>query len=59
MPPTGTRVDNLFQILKGKGYPVGSAAKISQAKTGLSLQTGKPPKGKSKRKKKGKAKGGF
>jgi hypothetical protein len=64
MPPSGTPVDNLFKILKGKGYPVSSAAKISQAKTGLALHTGKPPKGKAakgkaKRKKKAKPKEPF
>jgi hypothetical protein len=46
--PEGTRVDNLFNKLKSRGYSVQSAAKIAQSATGLSLQTGKPPKEKSK-----------
>ncbi len=46
--PRGTKVDNIFQALKREGKSVGSAARIAQAKTGLSLATGKKPKRKSK-----------
>lgn len=42
--PTGTKVDYLYEILKKRGYDQGSAARIAQAKTGLALATGKPPK---------------
>ncbi len=42
--PTGTKVDDMFQALKREGHSVASAAKISQARTGLSLKTGRPPK---------------
>lgn len=57
--PVNSKVHGLYEILKGKGYPVESAVKIAQSKTGKSLATGKPPKGKAKRKKKAKPKGGF
>lgn len=46
--PAGTKVDNMFQALRRAGKSEESAAKIAQAKTGLSLKTGKKPKGKSK-----------
>jgi hypothetical protein len=52
--PTGTKVDDLFQKLKGKGLPVGEAAAIAQKQTGLALATGKPPKNKNNKNKKGK-----
>ena len=42
--PEGTKVHNLYEKLLQKGYSKGSAARIAQAKTGQSLQTGKPPK---------------
>lgn len=42
--PKGTPVDKLFQALKAQHMPIAKAAKIAQAKTGLSLATGKPPK---------------
>ena len=42
--PKGTKVDNLYEKLLQKGYSKGSAARIAQAKTGLALATGKPPK---------------
>jgi hypothetical protein len=42
--PTGTKVDNLYKKLKAKGKSKGSAARIAQAVTGLSLATGKKPK---------------
>jgi len=44
--PKGTKVDNLYQKLKGQGKSVASAAKIAQSVTGLALATGKPPKSK-------------
>jgi len=48
--PTGTKVDKVYQALKREGADPGKAARIAQAKTGLSLQTGKPPKGKGGKK---------
>jgi hypothetical protein len=46
--PEGTPVDRLYKALKRKGKSDATAAKISQAVTHLSLQTGEPPKGKVK-----------
>jgi hypothetical protein len=46
--PEGTKVDKVFKALKREGADPGKAARIAQAQTGLSLQTGKPPKGKKK-----------
>jgi hypothetical protein len=46
--PEGTRVHNLYTKLLTQGYSKGSAARIAQAKTGQSLQTGKAPKKKEK-----------
>lgn len=45
----------MFQAMKREGMPVGKAARISQAKTGLALMTGKPPKKKTPPKKSGSA----
>lgn len=45
--PTGTKVDKIYQALKGK-VGEGEAAAIAQKRTGLSLKTGKPPKSKKK-----------
>jgi hypothetical protein len=42
--PKGTKVESLYQKLKGKGKSEASAAKIAQSATGLALATGKPPK---------------
>ena len=42
--PEDTRVEKLYKDLLSKGYDKKNAAKISQAKTGLALVTGKPPK---------------
>lgn len=42
--PRGTKVDNLYQRLRGKGYKAGKSARIAQAATGEALATGKPPK---------------
>ena len=48
--PKGTKVERLYTLLKNKGYGKASAAKISQAKTGMSLMTGKKSKsGKGKK----------
>ena len=41
--PAGTKVDKIYQALKGK-VGKGEAAAIAQSKTGLSLKTGKKPK---------------
>jgi hypothetical protein len=49
--PEGTRVAKIKDALMGKGYPIGSAIAIAQHQTGLSYATGKPPKSKSKAKK--------
>lgn len=38
--PTGTKVESLYQKLRGNGKSKASAAKISQAVTRQSLQTG-------------------
>lgn len=47
--PKGTKVDDCYQKLKPtKG--MAAAARICQAATGLSLQTGKPPKKGGKKK---------
>jgi hypothetical protein len=43
--PKGTRVEKLYQKLRAQGRTEESAARISQAVTGLSLATGKKPKG--------------
>jgi len=42
--PKGTKVEKLYEKLKVEGKNKASAAKISQAATGLSLATGKKPK---------------
>jgi hypothetical protein len=42
--PEGTKVDKLYQKLKGKGYDQASAARIAQSVTHQALATGKPPK---------------
>jgi hypothetical protein len=44
--PKGTKVERLYEHLRSKGYSKASAARIAQAKTGLSLKTGKKPKSK-------------
>ena len=45
--PEGSKVDKVFKALIAKGMTKGKAARISQSKTGQSLQTGKPPKRKT------------
>ncbi len=42
--PEGTKVHRLYKILLRAGHSVKSAVRIAQAKTGLSLKTGKKPK---------------
>lgn len=42
--PKGTAVERLYQALRSKRYSQQKAAKIAQAKTGLSLKTGRKPK---------------
>lgn len=44
--PKGTKVDKVYKALREKGASPGKAARIAQAKTGQSLKTGKPSKGK-------------
>lgn len=47
--PQGTPVERMYQALREeRGMSKGKAARIAQAKTGLSLMTGKPPKSKPK-----------
>ncbi len=46
--PKNSKVHKVYEALKRSGKSTASAAKIAQAKTGQALQTGKPPKGKSK-----------
>jgi hypothetical protein len=46
--PINSRVHKVFKALTRDGHSEQSAAKIAQAVTGRSLQTGKPPKQKSK-----------
>jgi len=41
--PQGTPVHKIYAGLIREGYDEGSAARIAQSKTGLSLRTGKPP----------------
>ena len=46
--PKGSKVDKMYRALLREGKSKESAAKIAQAKTGQSLKTGKPPKGKDR-----------
>jgi hypothetical protein len=48
--PKGTKVEKMYQAMKREGMDAGKAARIAQAKTGLALATGKPPKGKKRKK---------
>lgn len=50
--PKGTKVEEMYSAMKREGMDKGKAARIAQAKTGLALATGKPPKGKKVRKRK-------
>lgn len=47
--PKGTKVDKVYQALRREGHSEESAARIAQATTGLSLETGKKPKSHGKR----------
>ncbi len=42
--PEGSKVHKMYIHLQSSGYTKEEAAKIAQAKTGLALKTGKPPK---------------
>jgi hypothetical protein len=42
--PTGTKVDEVYEALRKKGYSPGKAARIAQSQTGEALATGRPPK---------------
>jgi hypothetical protein len=44
--PKGSKVERVYEALLKRGHSKGSAARIAQSKTGQSLKTGKPPKGK-------------
>ena len=46
MMPKNTKVDRMYEAMKAEGMSKGKAAAIAQSKTGMSLMTGKPPKGK-------------
>ena len=46
--PKGTKVHRMYEHLLSAGYSKESAVRIAQSKTGLSLKTGKPPKGGTK-----------
>lgn len=42
--PKGTKVHKVYEAVKRKTGDAGKAARIAQAQTGQSLQTGKKPK---------------
>lgn len=44
--PKGSKVDDMYKAMRREGMPKGKAARIAQSKSGQSLKTGKPPKGK-------------
>lgn len=44
--PKGSKVHKVYKALIRQGASRGKAARIAQSKTGQSLQTGKPSKGK-------------
>jgi hypothetical protein len=46
--PKGTKVDDMYQAMVKRGVSKGEAAATAQKRTGLSLQTGKPPKRKKR-----------
>lgn len=48
--PEGTKVHRMYDAMVRRGYSKGKAARISQHQTGTALATGRPPKGKGKRK---------
>lgn len=47
--PKGSKVEKIYTAIKRKTGDKGKAARIAQAQTGLSLATGKPPKGSASR----------
>jgi hypothetical protein len=47
--PKNTKVHHLYEDLLKQGKSKAGAARIAQAKTGLSLQTGRPPKHKGRK----------
>lgn len=49
--PKGSKVEKVYEALKREGYSKEKSARIAQSKTGQALATGKPPKGKTERKK--------
>jgi hypothetical protein len=49
--PKGTKVHRTYDALRKKGYSKGRSARISQSKTGQALQTGRPPKKRTAKKK--------
>lgn len=42
--PAGSKVDKMYKALLREGKDKATAAKITQARTGQSLQTGRPTK---------------
>jgi len=46
--PKGSKVEKVYSALRREGADKGKAARIAQAQTGLSLATGKKPKGKKR-----------
>lgn len=44
--PKGTKVEKVYRALLRDGASKGKAARIAQSKTGQSLKTGRPPRGK-------------
>ena len=47
--PANSRVDRIYRAIKRETGDKGKAARIAQAKTGLSLKTGKPPMSKKQK----------
>ena len=48
--PKNSRVHKMYDAMTGEGMDKGKAARMSQAKTGQALATGKPPKKKTQKK---------
>jgi hypothetical protein len=42
--PKNSKVGKMYDAMRREGMPPAKAARISQAKSGQSLMTGKPPK---------------
>lgn len=47
--PKGSKVEKVYNAILAQGKSKGSAARIAQAATGLSLMTGKKPKSKKRK----------